>query len=73
MPIPTVSPCRFSHYPPMHEAAVKRDFALLSPLETLRFAIVIEERNTQLYHRLSERTLAYRLLPLESVSSDYEY
>jgi rubrerythrin len=38
----------------MHEEAVKRDFALLSPREALRFAIVIEERNTQLYHRLGE-------------------
>jgi len=33
---------------------VKRDFALLSPQEALLFAIVIEERNTQLYHRLGE-------------------
>jgi rubrerythrin len=38
----------------MHEVEVKRDFALLSPQEALRIAIVIEERNTQLYHRLGE-------------------
>jgi rubrerythrin len=38
----------------MHEVAVKRDFALLTPREALGFAIVIEERNTQLYHRLGE-------------------
>jgi hypothetical protein len=30
------------------------DIALLSPRETLRFAIAIEERNTQLYQRLGE-------------------
>jgi hypothetical protein len=57
----------------MHEVAVKRDFALLTPREALGFAIVIEERNTQLYHRLAERPLAYLLLPLESVSSHYEH
>jgi rubrerythrin len=34
--------------------AVKRDFALLSPQEALRIAIVIEKRNTQLYHRMGE-------------------
>ena len=33
---------------------MKRDFATLSPQEALKVAIVIEERNTQLYHRLGE-------------------
>ncbi|MGA9801720.1 MAG: ferritin family protein [Terriglobales bacterium] len=33
---------------------MKRDFASLSPREALRIAIVIEERNTQLYHRMGE-------------------
>jgi len=38
----------------MHEVAVKRDFASLSPQEAFQVAIVIEERNTQLYHRMGE-------------------
>jgi len=33
---------------------VKRDFASLSPREALRIAIVIEERNAHIYHRLGE-------------------
>ena len=37
-----------------HGAAVKRDFASLSPREALRVAIAIEKRNTHLYQRLGE-------------------
>jgi rubrerythrin len=37
-----------------YEAAMKRAFTSLSPREALRIAIVIEERNAQIYQRLAE-------------------
>ncbi|MGB9072333.1 MAG: ferritin family protein [Terriglobales bacterium] len=33
---------------------MQRDFASLSPREALRIAILVEERNTHIYHRLGE-------------------
>lgn len=45
---------RHAERTPRGEVAAKRDFALLSREEALRIAIVVEERNAQLYHRLGE-------------------